>query len=171
MKTHWIDLVIAALMLLSLWSGYRKGLLASIFSVLGYVVGGLLALYFATNFVQDWDNSIKKFGLLALAIIIGAGVGSAILGRLGTFIHNRALIGPLALIDSLLGAALSVARTLIFIYLFGQLALITPWSWPHQYIPKSTIYKEINQRAPHIIKSVMEKTSNLHSSPTADLLG
>ena len=171
MKSHWIDLVIAALLLLSLWSGYRKGLLASIFSVLGYVVGGLLALYFATNFVQDWDNSIKKFGLLALAIIIGAGVGSAILGRLGTFIHKRALIGPLAMIDSLLGAALSVTRTLIFIYLFGQLALIAPWSWPHQYIPQSTIYKEINQRAPHIIKSVMEKTSNLHSSPTADLLG
>ena len=171
MKTHAADLVIGALLLYAIYKGYKAGLLATLFSVIGYIGGGLAALIYTIDFVRSWQNNAQKYALIIVAVIVGASIGQAIFHRLGKFFHNKILFAPLTWIDSILGAALSVIRTAFLIYIFAQLSLAMPWSWAHQYIPQSAIFARMENSAPGILKSVTEKVSNLHSFPTANPLG
>ena len=171
MKAHAADIVITLLLVLAIYRGYKAGLLATLFSVIGYIGGGLAALFYSVDFVSSWQNNAQKYALIIVAVIVGASIGQSILHRLGKFFHNKILFAPLTWIDSLLGAGLSALRTALFIYLFAQLSLAMPWSWAHQYIPQSEIFARMENRAPGILKSVTEKVSNLHSFPTANPLG
>ena len=170
MKAHAADLVIALLLLIALYKGYKAGLLATLFSVIGYIGGGLAALLYTVDFVRTWHNNFQKYALIILAIVIGASIGQAIFHRIGKFFHNKILFAPLTWIDSLLGAVLSVLRSAFFIYIFVQLSLAMPWSWAHQYLPQSTIVAQLHKSAPGILKSAVQKASNLHSFPTANPL-
>lgn len=170
MKTYIADLIFAALLLFAIYKGYKEGLLSTLFSVIGYVGGGLAALYYSVDFVRDWQSSIQKYALIIIAVIIGASIAQSVLRRVGRFVHTRILFAPFTWIDSLLGAVLSATRAALFIYLFSLLSLAMPWSWAQQYIPQSQIYQQMEERAPGILKSVTEKLSSLRSSPIANPL-
>ena len=146
-------------------------MLATLFSVIGYVGGGLAALYFSVEYVSDWQNNAQKYVLIIIAVIAGATIAQSIFRNFGRFIHKKILFAPFTWINSLLGAALSAARTALFIYLFALLSLAMPWSWAHQYIPQSQIYQRMENSAPGVLKSVTDKLSNPRSSPIANPLG
>jgi len=163
-KEHGADLVTAVLLLLSLYRGYKAGLLATLFSVVGYIGGGLAALIFTVDYVSKWQNSAQKYGLIIVAVVVGASIGQAVLRRIGRFFHQKILFAPFTWIDSLLGAALSLVRSALIIFLFAQLSLAMPWSWAHEYIPPSKIVAQIEKSAPGIVKSVGEKLLLLRGS-------
>jgi membrane protein required for colicin V production len=171
MKSHAADLIFAALLLLAIYRGYKAGLLATLFAVVGYVGGGLAALYYAVDFIKHWQNSAQKYALIIVAVIIGASIAQSIFRRIGRFVHTKVLFAPFTWVDSLLGALLSAIRTALFIYLFALLSLAMPWSWAHQYIPQSQIYQQMEKSAPGVLKSVTEQIANLRSSPIANPLG
>ena len=171
MKPYLADLIIAALLLLAIVRGYKEGLLATVFSILGYIGGGLAALYYSVDFVSGWQNNAQKYLFIIIAVVAGASIAQSIFRRFGRFIHKKVLFSPLTWINSLLGAALSAARTALFIYLFALLSLAMPWSWALQYIPQSQIYQRMENSAPGVLKSVTDKLSTLRSSPIANPLG
>ena len=171
MKNHLVDLVIAALILLAIFRGYKEGFLATLFAVIGYIGGGLSALYYSIDFVKHWHNSAQKYALIIVAVIAGASIAQSIFRRIGRFVHTRVLFAPFTWVDSLLGAALSALRATLFIYLFALLSLAMPWTWANQYIPQSQIYQRMENSAPGVLKSVTDKLSNLRSSPIANPLG
>ena len=161
MKYNWIDIVLALLILGAFIRGYRAGFLKSIFSMVGYVGGGVLGLAIGWNYLQSWQNIFGKFALLLLAISIGASIGQWLLSKFAEFFHNRLLFGALKWLDSLLGAAFSVIRTALMAYLVATICLATPWQWPAKNIPNSGIYQEIDKYTPVIIKSVTTKIKSL----------
>ncbi len=157
MKYNWVDILLALLILGSFIRGYRAGFLKSVFSMVGYVGGGVLGLAISWNFVKDWQGVFSKFALLLLAISIGSSIGQWLLSKFAEFFHNRILFGPFRWLDSLLGAAFSVIRTALMAYLVAVICLATPWQWADQNILDSGIYQEIDKYTPVIIKSVTEK--------------
>ncbi|MFZ4064521.1 MAG: CvpA family protein [Candidatus Nanopelagicaceae bacterium] len=161
MKYNWIDIVLALLILGAFIRGYRAGFLKSIFSMVGYVGGGVLGLAIGWNYLQSWQNIFGKFALLLLAISIGASIGQWLLSKFAEFFHNRLLFGALKWLDSLLGAAFSVIRTALMAYLVATICLATPWQWAAKNIPNSGIYQEIDKYTPVIIKSVTIKIKSL----------
>jgi len=171
LKSHVVDLVILLALLLAIYRGYKAGLLKTFFSFIGFVGGGLIGLIYSVKLVQLWHGNFQKFGLIFLAIFVAASLGEALLGRFAKFFHNRVLFGPFKWADSWLGAALSFARTSIFIYIMAHLLLAMPWSWAHSSIPQSTIYKKMNSLEPGIVKKATASISNLHSSQISNLLG
>lgn len=162
MKPYIADLIIAALLLLAIVRGYKEGLLATLFSIVGYIGGGLAALYYAIDFVKSWHNSAQKYVLIIIAVIAGASIAQSIFRRFGRFIHKKILFAPFTWINALLGAALSTARTALFIYLFALLSLAMPWSWAHQYISQSQIYQQMENSAPGALDQVTTKLKKLH---------
>jgi uncharacterized membrane protein required for colicin V production len=157
MKYNWIDILLALLILGSFIRGYRAGFLKSVFSMVGYVGGGVLGLAISWNYVKDWQGVASKFALLLIAISIGSSIGQWLLSKFAKFFHNRILFGPFRWLDSLLGAAFSVIRTALMAYLVAVICLATPWQWADQNIPDSGIYQEIDKYTPVIIKSVTAK--------------
>jgi uncharacterized membrane protein required for colicin V production len=161
MKYNWVDIVLALLILGAFIHGYRAGFLKSIFSLVGYVGGGVLGLALGWNYLQNWQNEIGKFALLLLAISISASIGQWLLSKFAEFFHKQLLLGPLKWLDSLLGAAFSVIRITLMFYLVATICLATPWQWANQNIPDSQIYEKIDQYTPMLIKSVTEKVKKL----------
>ncbi len=161
MKYNWVDIALALLILGAFFQGYRAGFLKSIFSMVGYVGGGVLGLALGWNYLQDWQNVFGKFALLLLAISVGASIGQWLLSKFAEFFHKQLMLGPIKWIDSLLGAAFSVIRIALMVYLVATICLATPWQWANKNIPTSGIYKEIKTYTPMIIKNVTEKVQKL----------
>jgi uncharacterized membrane protein required for colicin V production len=162
MKYNWVDIVLALLILGSFIRGYRAGFLKSIFSMVGYVSGGVLGLAISWNYLKDWQSVFGKFALLLLAISIGSAIGQGVFFKFADVFHNRILFGPFKWLDSLLGAAFSVIRTALMTYLVAVICLATPWQWADKNIPNSGIYQEIDKYTPMIIKSVTAKIKALN---------
>jgi uncharacterized membrane protein required for colicin V production len=160
---NWVDWIILVALLASLIRGYRAGLLSTLFTVLGFVGGGFAGLFVALHYVSHWSSNVTKFSLIIFAIFLGASIGEAILRRFAKFFHGKILFGPFRWLDSILGAALSVLRTLIFILIIGKLLIAMPWGIGHNEIPKSAIFTKIEKSAPKI-------SFNLHSLPSSNLL-
>ncbi len=161
MKYNWVDIALALLILGAFIHGYRAGFLKSIFSLVGYVGGGVLGLALGWNYLQDWQNVFGKFALLLLAISIGASIGKWLLSKFAEFFHKKLLLGPIKWLDSLLGAAFSVIRIALMVYLVATICLATPWQWADKNIPTSGIYQEIDTYTPMIIKNVTMKIDTL----------
>ena len=162
MKYNWVDILLALLILGSFIRGYRAGFLKSVFSMVGYVGGGVLGLATSWNFVKDWQGVFSKFALLLLAISIGSSIGQWLLSKFADFFHRVILFGPFKWLDSLLGAAFSILRTALMAYLIAVICLATPWQWADKNIPDSKIYQKVDQYTPTLIKNVTEKVKNIN---------
>ena len=161
MKYNWVDIGLGILILLSFYRGYKAGFLKSIFSMLGYVGGGVLGLALAWNYLKNWDGVLQKFSLLLLAIAVGSVIGQWLLTKFAELFHEKILFGPFKWLDSLLGAAFSVIQIVLMAYLVAAVCLATPWQWADKNIPDSQIYQKVDQYTPTLIKSVTEKVKSL----------
>jgi|FLOH01.1.fsa_nt_gi uncharacterized membrane protein required for colicin V production len=161
MTINWVDIVLTLFVLGSFIRGYRAGLLQSIFSMIGFVGGGVLGLAISWHFLQNWVNIWGKFALLLLAISAGSSIGQWALREFAKFFHAKILFGPFKWLDSLLGATFSLARFIFMTYLVASLCLATPWDWAQKNIPSSEIYQKIDTLTPMLIKNVTSKIKSL----------
>ncbi len=148
---NYFDLAVLVIAALTAISGFRSGLLQSIFKTVGYIAGGVLGLAISLEVVKNWQSNFAKAGAALLLIFLLAGIGEFLLGKIGLGIHKKILFGPFKLADSLLGAALSLIRTIVVIYLVAILLIASSWSWADKNIQSSNFYTTIDKKLPKII--------------------
>ena len=158
---NWVDWVFVVALLFAFVRGYRAGFLSTIFRAIGFIGGGLGGLYLGIHYLHKYSSGVLKFFLLFVAIAIMASVGEFLFKKFAELFHNTLLFGPFKWVDSLLGAAFSVLRTLIMLVVIGHLLLITPWGWAVHEIPTSKIYKQIDSYSPALIKQISHKAANI----------
>ena len=162
MSTRIVDFILAITVLISIFRGFRAGFIASIFALIGFAGGGLLGLVVGLKYLNNWTNPFGKFAALLIAISIGSSVGEWLLKKFAKHFHKKILFGPIRWLDSLLGAAFSLLRTIILLYLVIALLLATPWAWPHKNIPSSKIYQRVEKLTPGIVKSVTKQIKSIN---------
>jgi hypothetical protein len=153
---NWVDAVFVVALLFSFFQGYKAGFIATVFTFVGYIGGGLLGLTIGLHYFHS--HGVIRFLYLLLAVSIGSSIGEALFRRVGKLFHKRILFAPFTWIDSLLGAAFAILRTTIMLLILGHLLLITPWGWVHD-IPKSEIYSKVNAQAPSIITDITKRAN------------
>ena len=124
---NYFDLIVILILFIAFYGGYRKGLIKSIFSTIGYIAGGILGLAAAVNYLSTWQSELQKVGLALLAILLGATLGEFLLGKIGLLFRKVLFVPPFKLIDSLLGAVLSVARAAFVLYVVATLLVVSSW--------------------------------------------
>ena len=152
---NWVDVIFVVATVASFFRGWQVGLISTIFSFVGYIGGGLLALTLGLHYFHS--HGVTKFVLLFLAVIAGSAIGEGIFKQIGKLFHNKIFFGPFKWIDSILGAAFSILSTLIMLVILGHLLLITPWGWAQHSIPQSKIYTKLNAEAPSIISDITKR--------------
>ena len=158
---NWIDVIFVVAIVASLFRGWKVGLISTIFSFIGYIGGGLLALSLGLHYFHS--NGVTKFVLLFLVVIVGSAIGEGIFEQIGQLFHNKIFFGPFKWLDSILGAIFSILSTLIMLVILGHLLLITPWGWAQHNIPQSKIYTKLNAEAPSIISDITKRaTETIH---------
>jgi hypothetical protein len=65
------------------------------------------------------------------------------------------------LIDSLLGAGLSVARAAFVLYLVSTLLVVSSWSVADEYIKPSKIYTYTESHFPSVMKEIRAEINDL----------
>ena len=148
---NYFDLAVLLLAVITALSGFRNGLLQSLFKTIGYIAGGVLGLAISLEVVKNWQSNFAKIGAVLVFIFLLAGIGEYLLGKIGVGIHKKILFGPLKLIDSLLGALLSLLRTTVLVYLTAILLIASPWQWADVNIKESKFYTYIDTHLPKLI--------------------
>lgn len=114
----WLDLALVIVLLAYALGGYRSGLVASVFSLAGFLIGGgigvwLLPRLIGTSGIGLFWRTVALVGGTLLLASIGQGIGATIGARLRSHVRR----GAIRTLDSLLGAVASVVVIALFAWL------------------------------------------------------
>ena len=148
------DLLIVLVLLIAFYSGYKNGLIKTIFRTTGYIAGGVAGLALAVKYLATWESQTQKVGLALLAVFIGASVGEFLLDKIGSLFRKILFVPPFKLFDSLLGAAISILRAAFILYLVATLLIFSTWSIADKYIKPSKLYDYADSQLPSVMDEV-----------------
>jgi uncharacterized membrane protein required for colicin V production len=155
------DLIVAVVLLLTAITGFKSGLIQSLFKAIGYIAGGVLGLVIALEVVKGWSSPFAKVGMAIVLIFVAASIGQYLLGKIGALFHKLVLFGPFKLLDSLLGASLSILRAAVLIYLSAVLLIASPWGWADSNIATSKSYIYVENNLPKLITDYQPKVEEI----------
>jgi len=155
------DLLVLVALLITAFGGYRSGLIQTVFKTIGYIAGGILGVTLSSQVLRDYSE--VRFKLIAAIILIFllATLGEFILGKISSLFRKTLFILPFKFIDSFLGAALSITRTVFIIYLLLVVLLSAPINIGGKYITNSKFYTYANSYLPEVITDLKVKAEQL----------
>ena len=158
---NYFDLIIVLVLLIAFYSGYKNGLIKTIFRTAGYIAGGVAGLALAVKYLATWESQTQKVSFALLAIFIGASIGEFLLGKVGSLFRKILFVPPFKLIDSLLGAGLSTLRAAFILYLVATLLVFSTWSIADKYIKPSKLYDYSDSHLPSVMNEVKSEIVKL----------
>lgn len=176
-----VDIIVAVLLLLALWSGYRAGILRELSGIGGIVMGAYMAQHFSHYFVE-WLN-IKSDNQLVIFICTLVVVMVAFIALI--YIVDKVLtIGGLSFPIRVLGAIAAVLKGVLLMAL--ALSIYTHFSdkgTAPELLRESRVYPVISTVAgatfPYLKRAIdifyvpqkIESTdSTQHQTPTSDTI-
>ena len=156
-----LDFLLIIMLLIAGFSGYRLGLLQSLFKASGYILGGLLGIYLALNYLEQFESKSIKLALTLILILLTAISLEYILAKVGALIHKGLLFASVKLLDSLLGTLLALLKNLIIFYLIATVLLFSTFKQPVDYIKYSYIYSYLDKHLPKIFTDLKGEVDKL----------
>lgn len=153
---NYVDILIIGVLFISSVIGYKSGFFKTVFAVIGNIGGAILGLLLALNLMGDWALDGKKVGIAIASIFLGSIIGRGIASAVTKGLKATIIRGPLAFLDQIAGAAIHVARTLIFIFLIGAVLTWSPWQSGKDAIAGSDLYPRIESNLPGVVTSIKE---------------
>ena len=157
----YIDLLISLVLLFAFYSGYKNGLIKTMFQTAGYIAGGVAGLAFVVKYLATRESQTQKVALALLAVFIGASVGEFLLGKVGSLFRKILFVPPFKFIDSLLGAAISIFRASFILYIVATLLVFSNWSITDKYIKPSKLYDYADSHLPSVMNEVKSEIVKL----------
>ena len=111
-----IDIVLLVAALLFAITGWRRGLVYGLLSLVGFLTGAAVGLWIAPKVVDSWQDGLPK-ALTALAIVfVFAALGQVLVGMVGRRLQGAVTWGPMVKLNNIGGAALSVFTMLLVVW-------------------------------------------------------
>ncbi len=108
-----VDVVLLVAALLFAVTGWRRGLVYGVLSLVGFLTGAAAGLWLAPKVVDSWEDGLPK-ALVALTIVfLCAALGQVLVGMVGRRLQGAVTWGPLVKLNNVGGAALSVFTMLL----------------------------------------------------------
>ena len=145
---NYFDLLLVLALMIAFYSGYKNGLIKTIFRTTGYIAGGVAGLALAVKYLATWESQSQKVVLALLAVFIGASLGEFLLGKVGSLFRKVLFIPPIKFIDSLLGALVSLIRTSFILCLIVIFLIFSRWDMAENYVKPSVSYQVIEAQLP-----------------------
>ena len=161
---NFIDIFIAAAFLIFGWIGFRRGILRTILSIIGLIVGGAAGAI-ATPSIQSLISN-NAFGFKPTigltSMILGASLGMFLFGVLGSFL--RVVLLPLPFmktIDSLIGFGLAIVAVASISSTLSSAAQVIPNKTVNNLFSQSQLISQIDQYLPERFKDAAQKIQNV----------
>jgi uncharacterized membrane protein required for colicin V production len=160
------DYLILVLLVISAFSGYKAGLIQTVFRTVGYIAGGVIGVAVAIDYLDSLNSEIYLLGGLVLSVIIFALVGEFLFGRLGLLFRKALFIPPFKFIDSALGGALSVIKFGVIAYLISTILVASPIALADKYITPSKSYTYADTHLPKVAMDLKQEVAQLFNKLT-----
>jgi uncharacterized membrane protein required for colicin V production len=155
------DYLILVLLVFSTISGFKVGLIQTVFKTIGYIAGGVIGVGIAINYLDSLDSEIYLLGGLILSVIVFALLGEFLLGLLGLLFRKALFIPPFKFIDSALGGALSVIKFGVIAYLISTILVASPIALADKYITLSKSYTYADTHLPKVAMDLKQEVAQL----------
>lgn len=126
----WPDIVIAAILVLSALRGFKTGFVRELTGAVAF----FFAIAAAFQYPGFWDATVQSLTGLrpasahVLALILYAGAAYAIVLVIGAVLGRIAKLPIIGLANAILGAALGLAKAMVFLWAVVYVALFFPLS-------------------------------------------
>jgi uncharacterized membrane protein required for colicin V production len=151
---NYFDLFIILVLPISFYSGFNNGLIKTIFRTAGYIAGGVAGLAIAVKYLATRESQSQKVVLALVAVFIGSSIGEFFLGKIGSLFRKELFIPLFKLIDSLLGALLSLIRISFILCLVVIFLVFSRWEIAEKYVRPSVSYQVIEAQLPEVLTTL-----------------
>jgi uncharacterized membrane protein required for colicin V production len=161
--TH-LDWLIAAIVVLTAFGGYRRGLIGSVLSLAGLVAGALVGARLAPHYLADGSHSRYTALVGLIAALVGISVFRLLASIVARFIRGGLhLVPPLRLLDSLGGLVVGAIWGLAFVWVLGAVALQIPGQPKiRRDVRQSQVLQQLDQVAPpHDLLKVQKRLATM----------
>ena len=155
------DYLILVLLVFSTISGFKAGLIQTVFKTIGYIAGGVIGVGIAIKYLDSLNSEIYLLGGLVLSVIIFALVGEFLLGRLGLLFRKALFIPPFKFIDSALGGVLSVIKFGVIAYLISTILVASPIALADNYISSSKSFAYVDTHLTSVVNDLKTSINEL----------
>jgi S1-C subfamily serine protease len=111
-----VDIVLLVAAVLFAITGWRRGLVYGLLSLVGFLTGAAVGLWAAPKVVNSWEDGVPKALVALLIVFICAGIGQALIGMAGRRLQGAVTWGPLVKLNSVGGSVLSVFTMLLVVW-------------------------------------------------------
>jgi uncharacterized membrane protein required for colicin V production len=158
---NYFDYLILVLLVISGYSGFKAGLIQTVFKTIGYIAGGVIGVAVAIDYLDSLNNEIYLLGGMIFSVIIFALLAEFLLGRLGLLFRKALFIHPFKFIDSALGGALSVIKFGVIAYLISTILVASPIALADKYITPSKSYIYADTHLPKVAIDLKQEVVHL----------
>ena len=151
------DILVFIALLISAYGGFKNGFIQTVFKTIGYITGGVLGIVLSVQLLSNYSNVKLKLISTIILMFLLATLGQFILAKISLVFRKVLFILPFKFVDSILGATLSSARTVLIIYLLSVILIATHFNISDKYISDSIFYSYTNSYLSKIISSLKLK--------------
>lgn len=124
---NWVDITLIVMLALFAWAGWRRGFIAGVFSLVGFLGGGLLAAYVLPDVIdRTLEPGMFSALVIVAAVIIAALVGQAIASVIGRSLKRGLSWTPIRFVDAVLGLGLNVIVFVLLTWLIAMAIAFVP---------------------------------------------
>ena len=152
-----VDLVLIALALVFALSGFRRGLLVSAASIVGFVVGAVLGAQLSGPVADRIDGSSVTRVFAALVVVLaGALLGQILAGAAGRALRTRVTWEPAKMVDSVAGAVVSAVAVLLVAWMVASPLASSPFPSVSGQVRQSALVQAVDAAIPDSLRAVYE---------------
>ncbi len=157
MNPLYLDIILIAFGIFIVSSGWRRGLIVSVLSLVGLFAGAWLgrSLVDIVNGAST-TSSLTRTALSATALFLGMGFGSALGGFIGARIRKIFSWSPVRFLDNGSGALVSLAAWSIVAWFMATTLLAAPMSPLTSMLTESKVVTAIDQYLPNQVRDGVE---------------
>jgi S1-C subfamily serine protease len=154
-----ILLVVAAAMFAI--SGYRNGLIVGALSFVGFLGGGFVGMLLVPRIVGDWAPGVGQALVAAGLVIFAASLGQLLAAWAGSRVRGLVTWRPARLLDSSLGALVSVVAVLLIAWFVASALRTAPVPAITREIRESRVINAVDRVMPDASRTLFASFRNL----------
>ena len=144
-----LDLILIVLAAAFAVAGYRQGFIVGVLSCIGFLVGAAVGATFSPSVAKFLVHGTTQQALVAIILVfIAAMIGQLLASLLGVTVRSRVTWRPVATVDALGGAAVSVLSVLIIAWFIGSAVVNAPFPAVARQVRSSEVLRGVNDVMP-----------------------
>ncbi len=168
-----LDLILIALAAAFAVAGYRQGFIVGVLSFVGFLGGAAVGAVFSPAIARALVSGAARQALVAIVVVfLAAMIGQLVASLVGAAVRSRVTWRPVAFVDAIGGAVVSVVSVLLIAWLIGSAVANAPFPAVTSQVSGSVVLRGVDRFMPqdaHVMFSDFRRL--LASGPYTQVFG